>query len=130
VPSGVDGLNFGVGLGFFRFWGAEDQRVVMGVTPRDDERSVVFHTVWLGRDGDRPAASAVDEEGRLGARVELNRSQFLADLEIWRHLRYAPRPGLSRQETRGFTAVRRWARRFYPDALEYRDYERLLEPAG
>ncbi|BCI89550.1 hypothetical protein NIIDMKKI_47560 [Mycobacterium kansasii] len=43
--------------------------------------------------------------------------QFEQDIDIWAHQRYSDRPALTPDELRGFTAIRAWAKQFYPNGL-------------
>jgi len=39
------------------------------------------------------------------------------DIEIWQHQRYSDPPALATAEYEGFTAIRNWAKQFYPDGI-------------
>ena len=39
------------------------------------------------------------------------------DIEIWQHQRYSDPPALASNEYEGFTAIRQWAKQFYPDGI-------------
>lgn len=121
VEGGVRSVNCGVSLGFSRFWGPDEQRSSVGVTPVDDQHSDIFHNIWLNRVDDSPFMPDSQER-----RMKLAKAQFLADLEIWKHIRYTDPPGLAAGEVRGFNALRRWAKRFYPDTPEYQEYAKIL----
>ena len=41
--------------------------------------------------------------------------QFSQDIHIWSHQRYSDPPALASSEYEGFTAIRKWAMKFYPD---------------
>jgi len=43
--------------------------------------------------------------------------QFEQDVEIWQHQRYSDPPALVADECQGFTAIRKWAKQFYPDGI-------------
>ncbi len=43
--------------------------------------------------------------------------QFSQDIHIWQHQRYSDPPALSSAEFEGFTAIRNWAKQFYPDGI-------------
>ena len=43
--------------------------------------------------------------------------QFEQDIEIWQHQRYSDPPALATDEYEGFTAIRKWAKQFYPDGI-------------
>lgn len=38
-------------------------------------------------------------------------------MHIWAHQRYSDPPALANSEQEGFTAIRSWAKQFYPDGL-------------
>lgn len=41
--------------------------------------------------------------------------KLIDDVYIWSHQRYSHPPALLSSEFKGFTAIREWARQFYPD---------------
>ena len=43
--------------------------------------------------------------------------QFAQDIDIWKHQRYSDPPALASSEQLGFTAIRNWAKQFYPDGV-------------
>ena len=43
--------------------------------------------------------------------------QFEQDIHIWSHQRYSDPPALATAEYEGFTAIRQWAKQFYPDGI-------------
>ena len=111
VDSGVHAINAGLGLAVTKSWGMIDNRTASAVTPVDDGTCDVRFSVWIAR---RPG---VDEErSRASARRHAQGvvDQFLADIEIWSHQRYADPAALVRDEYAGFTALRAWAQQFYP----------------
>lgn len=111
VASGVESINAGLGCSVTKSWGMVDNRTMPAVTPVDDRTCDVRFTVWIGRKpgDDRP------EIGRYGTTMaDFVIDQFAADIEIWSHQRYSDPPALSRSEFDGFTALRTWARQFYP----------------
>ncbi|WP_032368516.1 Rieske 2Fe-2S domain-containing protein [Rhodococcoides fascians] len=112
VEGGVDAVNCGISLGMSRFWGPDNQRTMVCVTPVDDETSDIFHTVWLDRD---PGDESDQVPESMDRRLRLANNQFLADLKIWKHQRYTEPPGLATEEAKGFRTIRKWATRFYPD---------------
>jgi phenylpropionate dioxygenase-like ring-hydroxylating dioxygenase large terminal subunit len=112
VHGGVQALNVGLGLGYSVAWSADRMRLQVAVTPVDDETSDIRSTVWLERlPGDVRDHQPPEMEGRM----RIANRQFLADVHIWEHQRYTDPAGLAAQEVRGFTAVRRWATRFYSE---------------
>ncbi|HET7736486.1 MAG TPA: Rieske 2Fe-2S domain-containing protein [Nocardioidaceae bacterium] len=102
VSSGVEAINCGLGLAVTKSWGMVDNRTATAVTPVDDSTCDVRFSVWIARDSDRGMGQYVIE-------------QFEADLEIWSHQRYTDPAGLSQGEYAGFTALREWAKQFYPE---------------
>jgi 3-ketosteroid 9alpha-monooxygenase subunit A len=124
VEGGVMATNIGITVGMSKFYGPDSQRTLVAVTPVDGETSDIFHTVWLNRVDDGPRLPASQER-----RLNLALNQFLADLEIWKHQRYTDPPALATDEVRGFIALRRWAKRFYPETDEYQEYQQLLSGA-
>lgn len=112
VKGGVNSVNCGISMGFAKFWGPDNQRSMVCVTPVDDETSDIFHTIWLDRaKGD--TSEQVPES--MDRRLKLAFNQFLADLAIWKYQRYTEPPGLATAEGKGFRTLRKWATRFYPD---------------
>ncbi|BBY98179.1 Rieske 2Fe-2S domain-containing protein [Mycolicibacterium fallax] len=113
VNSGVQAINGGLGIAVTKSWGMIDNRTISCITPVDDTTSDVRFSVYIGRtpgkDGERAALRA-EEFG-----LEIIR-QFRQDIEIWSHQRYSASPALTGSEHSGFTAIRDWARQFYPDA--------------
>jgi 3-ketosteroid 9alpha-monooxygenase subunit A len=114
VNSGVEAINGGLGIAVTKSWGMIDNRTISAITPIDEFTSDVRFMVYIGRtphrDPDRAAAKA-DEFGREVIR------QFEQDIEIWQHQRYSDPPALAADEYEGFTAIRQWAKQFYPDGI-------------
>lgn len=114
VDSGVEAVNCGIGLAVTKSWGMIDNRTATAVTPVDDCTSDLRFSVWIGRD------LSVSEEESAAAAVKHARgviAQIEADLAIWKHQRYADPGAVTRDEYPGFTALRRWARQFYPETV-------------
>lgn len=112
VKGGVNSVNVGISIGTSRFWGPDNQRTRVCVTPVDDDTSDIFHMVWLNKaegDTSREVPESMDR------RLRLANNQFLADLDIWKYQRYTEPPGLATAEGKGFRTLRKWATRFYPD---------------
>jgi 3-ketosteroid 9alpha-monooxygenase subunit A len=61
-----------------------------------------------------PGDTADVPQGKLRELIE---KQFLStvfdDLEIWRYQRYVENPALSRDDAKGYMALRKWATQFY-----------------
>ncbi|UVO10711.1 aromatic ring-hydroxylating dioxygenase subunit alpha [Mycobacterium sp. SVM_VP21] len=116
VNSGVEAINGGLGIAVTKSWGMIDNRTISAITPVDDSTSDVRFMVYIGRspgaggDPDRAEARAADF-GREVIR------QFEQDIHIWSHQRYSDPPALATAEYEGFTAIRQWAKQFYPDGI-------------
>ena len=112
IKSGVEAINGGLGVAVTKSSGMIDNRTISAVTPVDDSTSDVRFTVFIGRTPgkDTPRAEAKAQE--FGQEVI---RQFSQDVYIWSHQRYSDPPALSASEFKGFTAIREWARQFYPD---------------
>ena len=110
AEAGVQSILAGIGLGLVRFWGPDNMRDVAAVTPVDDETSDVRFTLWLER---LPADDALHQPPSLERRLKGANDQFLADVNIWEHQRYAESAALTSDEAPGFRALRKWATQFY-----------------
>lgn len=114
VNSGVEAINGGLGIAVTKSWGMIDNRTISAVTPVDESTSDVRFMVYIGRvpgkDPDRAERKAA-EFGREVIR------QFEQDIEIWQRQRYSDPPALATDEYAGFTAIRKWAKQFYPEAF-------------
>ncbi|MGB3474658.1 MAG: Rieske 2Fe-2S domain-containing protein [Mycobacterium sp.] len=116
VNSGVEAINGGLGIAVTKSWGMIDNRTISAITPVDESTSDVRFMVYIGRsphkpgDPDRAEARAADF-GREVIR------QFEQDIHIWSHQRYSDPPALATAEYQGFTAIRQWAKQFYPDGI-------------
>jgi 3-ketosteroid 9alpha-monooxygenase subunit A len=112
INSGVHAINAGLGVAVTKSWGMIDNRTATAVTPVDDRTCDVRFSVWIRR-----APGADEEDSRAAAHRAAQGviDQFLADLEIWSHQRYADPAALVRDEYAGFTALRNWAKQFYPE---------------
>jgi len=114
VTSGVQAINGGLGIAVTKSWGMIDNRTISCITPVDEFVSDVRFSVYIGRprtevrDPERAAVKA-EEFG-----LEIIR-QFRQDIEIWSYQRYSDPPALTQSENAGFTAIRGWAKQFYPD---------------
>ncbi|OAN37695.1 Rieske 2Fe-2S domain-containing protein [Mycolicibacterium iranicum] len=114
VGSGVEAINGGLGIAVTKSWGMIDNRTISAITPVDDSTSDVRFMVYIGR----PQGEVRNpERARVKAEefgLEIIR-QFRQDIHIWAHQRYSDPPALSSSEMKGFTAIREWAKNFYPD---------------
>ncbi|WP_099021179.1 Rieske 2Fe-2S domain-containing protein [Mycolicibacterium palauense] len=115
VNSGVEAINGGLGIAVTKSWGMIDNRTISAVTPVDESTSDVRFMVYIGR----PPDGAGRDPRRIEARAhDFGREvirQFEQDIHIWSHQRYSDPPALTGGEYEGFTAIRTWARQFYPD---------------
>ncbi|OBH49301.1 Rieske 2Fe-2S domain-containing protein [Mycobacterium sp. E2479] len=112
VTSGVMAINGGLGVAVTKSWGMVDNRTISAITPIDDHVSDVRFMVYIGRTPGRD-----DERAEAKARAFGNEviRQFTQDVGIWAHQRYSDPPALTTAENKGFTAIREWAMKFYPD---------------
>lgn len=116
VSSGVEAINGGLGIAVTKSWGMIDNRTISCVTPVDDATSDVRFTVYIGR----PKGEVRNPERAAAKAAEFGDEvirQFRQDIHIWSHQRYSDPPALASGELEGFTAIRQWARQFYPDGI-------------
>ena len=116
VTSGVQAINGGLGIAVTKSWGMIDNRTISCITPVDDRTSDVRFMTYIGKPK-RPPRDP--EKARVKAEQFGNEviRQFRQDIHIWSHQRYSDPPALATSEMRGFTAIREWARQFYPDGI-------------
>lgn len=113
VNSGVEAVNGGLGIAVTKSWGMIDNRTISAITPVDDSTSDVRFMVYIGRlRGEKDPERAGLKAKAFGDEVI---RQFSQDVHIWAHQRYSDPPALASSEQRGFTAIRTWAKQFYPD---------------
>ncbi|MFE2985759.1 Rieske 2Fe-2S domain-containing protein [Streptomyces sp. NPDC059262] len=87
----------------------EGVRVVsINITPVEDGRTELFATYWI----DRTAGDEAD--GTYLRRLDEAKQALPDDINIWDHQIFLDPPALATEEARGFRAIRRWARQFYP----------------
>src|SRR5438045_333731 len=89
-----------------------DNRTISAITPVDEHTSDVRFMVYIGRTHGKDTPLAETKAQEFGQEVI---RQFSQDVYIWWHQRYSDPPALSSSEFEGFTAIREWARQFYPD---------------
>lgn len=114
VGSGVEAINGGLGIAVTKSWGMIDNRTISAITPVDDSTSDVRFMVYIGR----PKGEVRNPERARAKAEEFGLEvirQFRQDIHIWAHQRYSDPPALSSSEMKGFTAIREWAKKFYPD---------------
>lgn len=114
VRSGVEAINGGLGIAVTKSWGMVDNRTISAVTPVDETTSDVRFMVYIGRTPGKDSARAEAKAHEFGEEVI---RQFSQDIHIWQHQRYSDPPALSSGEFAGFTAIRNWAKQFYPDGV-------------
>jgi 3-ketosteroid 9alpha-monooxygenase subunit A len=112
VKSGVEAVNGGLGIAVTKSWGMVDNRTITAVTPVDEHTCDVRFMVYIGR---KPSSDPAKAERKAREFAEEIIRQFTQDVHIWAHQRYSDPPALSSSEFAGFTAIRTWARQFYPD---------------
>ncbi len=112
VKSGVEAINGGLGIAVTKSWGMVDNRTITAVTPVDDRTSDVRFSVYIGR---TPTSDPEKSERKAQGFAQEIIRQFTQDVHIWQHQRYSDPPALSSSEFEGFTAIRTWAKQFYPD---------------
>ncbi len=98
----------GLGLGFSHADGVGAICSLTAVTPVDDELSILRFSTWASKEDG-------EDESRVLKRQRNAIRQVQADIAIWEHQRYTQPPGLATAEAAGFRAIRKWARRFYPE---------------
>ncbi len=114
VRSGVEAINGGLGIAVTKSWGMVDNRTISAITPVDDRTSDVRFMVYIGR---RPGDDSPRAETKARAFGDEIIRQFTQDIHIWCHQRYSDPPALAGAEQQGFTAIRNWAKQFYPDGI-------------
>lgn len=118
INSGVEAINGGLGIAVTKSWGMVDNRTISAITPVDERTSDVRFMVYIGR---TPGVANASRQQRAALKAkefgeEVIR-QFTQDIHIWCHQRYSDPPALSAAEFEGFTAIRNWAKQFYPDGI-------------
>jgi 3-ketosteroid 9alpha-monooxygenase subunit A len=104
-------LFSGIGVSFNVEHTRDGIRVIsVCTTPVDDDRTEIFATYWI----DEPEEGADPEN--YERRLEQAKAALPDDINIWNHQKYLDPPGLATSEAAGFSKLRRWVRRFYPDA--------------
>src|SRR6202008_2130144 len=111
VKSGVEAINGGLGIAGTKSSGMIDNRTISAIPPVDESTSDVRFTVYIGRTPGKDTSRAQAKAQEFGQEII---RQFSQDVYIWSHQRYSDPPALSASEFKGFTAIREWARQFYP----------------
>lgn len=114
VRSGVEAINGGLGIAVTKSWGMVDNRTISAITPVDDRTSDVRFMVYIGRRSGDDSPKAEAKARDFGDEII---RQFTQDIHIWQHQRYSDPPALVGAEQQGFTAIRNWAKQFYPDGI-------------
>ncbi|WP_319432194.1 Rieske 2Fe-2S domain-containing protein [Mycobacterium sp. RTGN5] len=114
VKSGVEAINGGLGIAVTKSSGMIDNRTISCITPVDECTSDVRFMVYIGRTPGKDTERAATKAAEFGDEVI---RQFRQDIHIWSHQRYSDPPALTGAEFSGFTAIREWAKQFYPDGI-------------
>jgi 3-ketosteroid 9alpha-monooxygenase subunit A len=114
IDSRVEAINGGLGIAVTKSFGMVDNRTISAVTPVDERTSDVRFMVYIGRKPARNPERAETKAREFGQEVI---RQFAQDIDIWKHQRYSDPPALAGAEQQGFTAIRNWAKQFYPDGI-------------
>jgi 3-ketosteroid 9alpha-monooxygenase subunit A len=114
IDSRVEAINGGLGIAVTKSYGMIDNRTISAITPVDESTSDVRFMVHIGRTPGKDSERAETKAREFGQEVI---RQFEQDVEIWRHQRYSDPPALATAEYEGFTAIRTWAKQFYPDGI-------------
>jgi 3-ketosteroid 9alpha-monooxygenase subunit A len=114
VNSGVEAINGGLGIAVTKSWGMVDNRTISAITPVDESTSDVRFMAYIGRKPSKDPERAELKAREFGQEII---RQFEQDIHIWSHQRYSDPPALAPDEYEGFTAIRNWAKQFYPDGI-------------
>jgi 3-ketosteroid 9alpha-monooxygenase subunit A len=118
IKSRVEAINGGLGIAVTKSWGMVDNRTISAITPVDEFTSDVRFIVYIGRTPDKEARQGFEKTAAKAREFGLEViRQFEQDVHIWRHQRYSDPPALAPAEYAGFTAIRKWAKQFYPDGI-------------
>ncbi len=104
-----------MGIAVTKSWGNDRQPDHLAITPVDEFTSDVRFMVYIGRPAGRADRDPVRAETKARAFGDEVIRQFSQDVHIWAHQRYSDPPALANSEQEGFTAIRSWAKQFYPD---------------
>ena len=113
VNSGVEAINGGLGIAVTKSWGMVDNRTISAITPVDEYTSDVRFMVYIGQAGKAPIPNGHSARRRSSARRSSASSSRTCTSGATSATRIHPR--LSSSEFEGFTAIRNWAKQFYPD---------------
>ena len=113
VSSGVEAINGGLGIAVTKSWGMIDNRTISAITPVDESTSDVRFMVYIGR---RPGSAKDPIRAEVKATEFGRRSSDSSARTSTSGLTSVFRPACAGEsELEGFTAIRKWAMRFYPD---------------
>ena len=113
VNSGVEAINGGLGIAVTKSSGMVDNRTISAITPVDEHTSDVRFTVYIGRMPGKDAARGTRPRRRSSAKRSSGSSSRTSISGRTSAIRI--RPHCRPREFQGFTAIREWARQFYPD---------------
>ena len=115
VKSGVEAINGGLGIAVTKSWGMVDNRTISAITPVDESTSDVRFMVYIGRTPGDDIADGPKRRRTSSARRSSGSSPRTSTSGSTSAIRIRPRwRAPSRQ---GFTAIRNWAKQFYPDGI-------------
>ena len=118
TPNGpVDGDvvydTYGLGIGFVRFPPEVLASVqITGHTPVDEQYTDYWFTMACVRE---PGDTGDVPSGRAARWITLQQEIIRQDFFTWENMKYLPKPNFAVEEAKDYAALRRWARRFYPD---------------
>jgi phenylpropionate dioxygenase-like ring-hydroxylating dioxygenase large terminal subunit len=118
TPDGpVDGTvvydTWGMGIGFVRFPDEVLASVqITGHTPIDEDYTDYFYTMACVRE---PGDTGDEPKGRPARWIQLQQEIIKQDFFTWENMKYLDKPNFAVEEAKDYAALRRWARRFYPE---------------
>ena len=115
VKSGVEAINGGLGIAVTKSWGMVDNRTISAITPVDERTSDVRFMVYIGRKPGDDSREGGGQGPEFGAgrhpAVHPGRRHLVSTSAIRIRRRWRT------PSTKGFTAIRKWAKQFYPDGI-------------
>lgn len=113
----VENETWGMGYIVSSVTGLRDTKLVISVTPVDEDVSDMRLTMVVRRKDGAEPGSELDPFGKsiIGGQVEALFGSNPGDLDIWENQVYIATPPYPKEEVRAFIALREWARQFYPN---------------
>ena len=113
----VENETWGMGYIVSSVTGLRDSKLVISVTPVDDDISDMRLTMVVRRKPDAEPGGELDSFGKsvIAAQVEALFGSNPGDMDIWENQIYIETPPYPKEEVRAFIALRDWARQFYPN---------------